>query len=118
MGEQVRLAVGRWPDVWRDEMGGRTVRSGGMWWPDGKGRGKEGKTGSTGGARRGGGGGWPDGIGTLQDEGGMPDGGGVYQTGGGVARRDGVECRTGICGGRTGWEGVRTGRTHGTKGEE
>jgi hypothetical protein len=33
---------------------------------------------------------------------------------GGGARWDGRECRTGICGGRTGWEDVRMGRTQGT----
>jgi hypothetical protein len=61
MGEQVRLAVGRWLDVWRlwqDGMGGWTGRSGGMWWPDGKERGGQdradgrGQTGGGGGARQ------------------------------------------------------------------
>jgi hypothetical protein len=75
----------------------------------------EGRGGQDGADERGQTGGWLDGIGTLLDGGGR----GVCQMGGGrgVARRDRVECRTGICGGRMGWEGIRTGRTQGTAGE-
>jgi hypothetical protein len=101
----VRLAVGRWPDVWRDGMGGRTGRLGGMWWPDGKvrggeGRGGEGKTGPMGG-------GWAGGGLARRERGVARRDRGVARRGG-VARQDGMECRTGICGGRTGWKGVRT----------
>jgi hypothetical protein len=71
-----------------------------MWWADGKGREEEGKTGPTGGARRGGCG-WPDGKGGCQ-----PGGGGGCQTGGGVpdggeegARRGEGGCQTGGGGG-------------------
>jgi hypothetical protein len=123
MGEQVRLAVGQWPDVWRDGMGGadgevgkdvvakregegkarrgqREGQTGGGGWPDGKGAWPDGKRA------------WPDGKGAWPDgKGGWPDGIGTLPDRGGVARRDGVECQTGICGGWTGWEGVRMGRT-------
>jgi hypothetical protein len=74
MGEQVRLAVGRWRDVWRDGMGGdgevgRDVVSR----REGEEKGGEGKTGPTGGARRGG-----DGeVRVARRERGVPAGGGV-----------------------------------------
>jgi hypothetical protein len=96
LGEQVRLAIGRWPDGWQDEMGGRTGRSGGMWWLDGKGRGGEGR------ARRGGGGGGGRRVWEVARR-------------GGDARREGLPDEGGG-GCPTGWEGVPDGDLWGPDG--
>jgi hypothetical protein len=111
MGEQVLLAVRRWPDVWRDGMGGGwggREGCGGQTGRGGEGRARRGRWEGPDGGENGGGqtGKWGG-----QTGGDVPDGAGGGE---GVARRDGGECRTGICGGQTGWEGVRTGRTQGT----
>jgi hypothetical protein len=106
MGEQVRLAVWRWPDVWRDKMGGgRGGREGcgGQTGRGGEGRARRGRREGPDGAGGGGADGkgvWRDGIGALSDGRGVPDRRGV-------AQRDGMECRMG-------WKGVRTGRMQGT----
>jgi hypothetical protein len=116
----VHLAVGQWPDVWRDRMGGRTGRSGGGGWPkgcsgqmEGEGRARRGRRegpdrGGWGGSRRV----WEvakqerrvsegKGIGTLPDKGGclMGWGGSAGRGFVGAGRDGGVSEREG----RRGW---------------